>query len=44
MDINRKKTLHIGKENNCEQFNKKDSEGLPKDRLVALKRHHDADR
>ena len=41
MDINRKKTLHIGKENNCEHFNKKDNDGLAKDRLLALKRHHD---
>ena len=38
MDINRKKTIHIGKENNCEHFNKKE-DSLPKDRLHGLKRH-----
>lgn len=41
MDINRKKALHIGKENNCEHFNKRDSDGLLKDRLLALKRHEE---
>ncbi len=41
MEINRKKTLHVGKENNCEHFNKKDSDTLAKDRLFALKRHHE---
>lgn len=41
MEINRKKTLHVGKENNCEHFNKKDSDTLAKDRLLALKRHHE---
>ena len=40
MEINRKKTLHIGKENNCEHFNKKD-DSLPKDRLIGLKRNQE---
>jgi hypothetical protein len=39
MEINRKRTLHVGKENNCEHFNKKEADSLAKDRLLGGKRH-----
>ncbi len=39
MEINKKKTVHLGKENNYENVNKKECESLNKiDRLLMIKR------